>query len=82
MVRILLVVGLVALAFLYLRFGHGSKGQKAPKQKDWLRELRKMTGGDQETIDRLIAAEQKRNPGGHRQQWARAAVKRWEADLR
>lgn len=80
--RMLIVVGFVALAFLYVRYGHGSKVQKAPKEKDWVRELRKMARGDQETIDRLIAAEHKRNPGGHRQQWAKAAVKRWEADLR
>lgn len=82
MIRLVFIAGLVSLAFLYLRYGHGSGIKRAPKEKDWLRELRKMTRGDQATIDRLIAAEQKRNPGGHRQAWAKAAVKRWQADLR
>lgn len=82
MARLVLLGGLVALAFLYLRFGHGRKAQRAPPQKDWIRELEKMARGDRDTIDRLIAAEQTRNPGGHRQAWAKAAVKRWEADLR
>lgn len=82
MLRLVLLGGLVSLAILYIRYGHGSRVERAPKQRDWLRVLRKMANGDQATIDQLIADEARRDPGGHRQAWARAAVKRWRADLR
>lgn len=45
-------------------------------------ELFKMTRGDPKHVERLIAAEQKRNPDGDRVEWAVAAHKRWLADLR
>ncbi|MGK0358733.1 MAG: hypothetical protein ACI9U2_001026 [Bradymonadia bacterium] len=82
MLRLVLLGSLVSLAILYVRYGHGSGIQRAPKERDWLKVLRKMAHGDQDTIDQLIADEARRNPAGHRQQWARAAVERWRADLR
>ena len=82
MIRLVLLGGLVSLALLYMRHGYGRQIERAPKERDWLKVLRKMANGDQDVIDQLIADEARRDPGGHRQAWARAAVKRWRADLR
>lgn len=57
-------------------FLHKRKGEQAEA------ELLKMTRGDPKHVERLIAAEQKRNPDGDRVAWAIAAHKRWLADLR
>lgn len=82
MLRFVLIAGLVSFALLYLRLGHGRDIERAPKQRDWVKVLRRMANGDQDLIDQLIAKEARRDPGAHRQAWARSAVKRWRADLR
>lgn len=75
MARWLLVVGLVSLAITWMRLGMGNDAPKRARPvKNWLKELRRLA--DPDTVDQLLAEEARRNPAGHRQVWAQAAVER------
>jgi hypothetical protein len=81
MARWLLVVGLVSLAFTWMRFASTDDVRPKPKPRNWLKELHKAVQDPQE-MDRLIAEEARRNPAGHRQLWAKAALERRIGQIR
>jgi len=88
MTEMLFVLAIVAAGFgLWLRGRRGKRrgGRRGKRASDGRRAeqaLLHMALGDTAQVERLIAAERRRNPGGNRAKWAIAAHRRWLADLR
>lgn len=79
---IVLGLALIAIAIIGPRLG-GRAGRSGGRSEAELEaRLHRMALGDREKVARLIEHERQRNPTGTRRQWIRAAIQRWESDLR
>jgi hypothetical protein len=65
-------------AVIFLAFRRSPIGRSAAER----RELRRLAGGDDEAVERLIALERKKRPDEKRRELVREILRQWRKDLR
>jgi uncharacterized membrane protein affecting hemolysin expression len=78
--RAMPIVIAIAIIALIAYFAFSSKAGVETETNPDLEELRIMAGNDEELVERLIRAEEKRFPGKNRHYYVKAALLRWKRD--